>query len=93
MQKLIAFLIALQIIDAVTTYIALKNPKLRESNKLILWLMGRVGLLPALVIFKGALIVLLVLAAAFVPDGVVAALCMFYCWVIWNNVRAIDRTK
>ena len=57
-----------QILDVVSTTLALKKPNIVESNKLLKWLMDRIGIVPALVLLK--VLAVLVVAAIYLllPD-------------------------
>ena len=85
-------LIALQVLDLLTTVVALRNPKLTEGNGLLKPLMDRFGVLPALLGAKGAFIGLLFWVAPLVPVVVLYLLCGFYSWVVWNNLKLIRNT-
>jgi hypothetical protein len=82
-------LIALQVLDLVTTVIALRNPKLTESNGVLKPLMDKFGVLPTLIVLKGAFIALLWWAAPLVPVEVLYLLTAGYCWIVINNVKLI----
>jgi len=85
-------LIPLQVLDLLTTVVALRNPKLTEGNGLLKPLMDRFGVLPALLGAKGAFIGLLFWVAPLVPVVVLYLLCGFYSWVVWNNLKLIRNT-
>lgn len=57
-----------QILDAVSTTLALKKPNVVESNPLLKWLMDRLGIVPALVLSK--IVAVLIVAAIYLllPD-------------------------
>jgi len=86
-------LITLQVLDLVVTVIALRNPKLTEGNNVLKFLMDEFGVLPTLLVLKGAFIGLLFWAAPLVPVEVLYLLCAGYCWVVWNNIRMILNAK
>lgn len=92
-EQISNFLIALQVIDAVTTAIALNNPKLKEGNKFLAWLMSKIGVIPALVVMKAQAIALIAWGHSYVHNWILLALVLFYVWVIWNNLRLIDDHK
>jgi len=69
-------LIGLQVLDLLTTVIALRNPKLTEGNGLLKPLFERFGVLPTLIVVKLAFVGLLWWAAG-------------YCWIVFNNVKLI----
>jgi hypothetical protein len=82
-------LITLQVLDLLTTVVALRNPKLTEGNSLLKPLMDKFGVLPTLLVIKGAFIGLLFWAAPLVLVEVLYLLCAGYCWVVWNNLKLI----
>lgn len=82
-------LITLQVLDLLTTVVALRNPKLTEGNSILKPLMDKFGVPPTLLVLKGAFIGLLFWAAPLVPVEVLYLLCAGYCWVVWNNVKLI----
>jgi len=82
-------LISLQVLDLLTTVVALRNPKLTEGNGLLKSLMDRFGVLPTLLGAKSAFIGLLLWVAPLIPVVVLYLLCGFYAWVIWNNLKLI----
>lgn len=92
-MNVVYFLIALQVSDLATTLVALRNPKLAESNKLLVRLFNVFGVAPTLLGIKTAFIAWLWWAAPIVEAGgygaVLWLLCAFYAWVTWNNLRMI----
>ena len=86
-------LVALQALDAITTVMALRKPGVTESNRLLRWLMGRLGVMPTLLIAKGAFVLLLWLAAPLLPDALLWAIAVGYVWVVANNVRVLSRSR
>ena len=84
---LIAILAALQVADIYTTRrILLAGGK--EMNPTVRWLIGRFGIMPALLMSKAAV---LALAAAFVIPfpWLLGGLCVFYAGIIWYNVKSL----
>ena len=86
-------LIALQVLDLLTTVVALRNPKLTEGNGLLKSLMDKFGVLPTLLGAKGAFIGLLLWVAPLVPVVVLYLLCAGYCWVVYNNLKLIRNSS
>jgi len=86
-------LITLQVLDLLTTVVALRNPKLTEGNSILKPLMDKFGVLPTLLVIKGAFIGLLFWAAPLVPVEVLYIGCAFYCWVVWNNLKLIRNNQ
>jgi len=84
---LIALLAALQAADIYTTRrILLAGGK--EMNPAVRWLIGRFGILPALLMSKAAV---LALAAAFMTPfpWLLGGLCVFYAGIIWYNGKSL----
>jgi len=85
-------LITLQVLDLLTTVVALRNPKLTEGNALLKGLFDRHGVFVVLLLIKGAFIGLLFWAEPLVPVAVLYLLCAGYCWVVFNNIKLIRNT-
>ena len=83
-------LLALQILDLVSTVIALRNPKLAEANGPLAGLMKSIGTLPALMCVKTLAMVLIWHHRADIGVGLIA-LCVLYAVVIVNNIRLIKK--
>lgn len=82
-----------QILDVVSTTLALKKPNVVEKNPALKWLMDRIGVVPALILSK--VIAVLILAAIYLllPDyrlalviGVGATI-PWYGYVIVGNFK------
>lgn len=86
---LVYLLITLQVLDLLTTVVALRKPGLKEGNPYLRWLMDRIGVVPALLVVKGCLIVFLFWAVPLMHIGVVVALCVLYVVVVANNLRLL----
>lgn len=89
---LLALMIALQLGDCVTTWMALRMPGHREGNPFMRALFGVVGVLPGLAIKFAAMVALGLWLFTFtdltapIALGVIDALT---AWVVWNNVHRI----
>ena len=92
MNALILVLI-LQVLDVVTTIVALQREGLVEGNPYIKKLMDKIGVFPALLLIKGVFIAFLLWAYPLVPEPVLWVLAAFYVWVIYNNVKLIRSAK
>ena len=83
----------LQLVDAYTTRTGLKRGGAREGNPLLLRMMNRLGVVPAIVVSKVAMIGLAAAAVAYAPGAVttvsLALACAFYAWIAFNNLRVI----
>lgn len=60
--------VVLQVLDVVSTTLALKKPNIVESNKLLKWLMDRVGIVPALVLSKVVAVLIVAAIYLLLPD-------------------------
>lgn len=86
---MIYLLIALQVLDLLTTVIALRNPKLTEGNGILKPLIDKLGVLPALIVIKGAFIGLIFWAAPQVPVELLYLIAAGYVWVVYSNIKLI----
>ena len=83
-------LIALQVLDLLSTVIALRNPRLSEANGPLAGLMKSIGTLPALMCVKTLAMVLIWHHREDI-GGWLIALCVLYVAVIANNIRLIKK--
>ena len=83
-------LIALQVLDLLSTVIALRNPRLSEANGPLAGLMKSIGTLPALMCIKTLAMVLIWHHREDI-GGWLIALCVLYVAVIANNIRLIKK--
>lgn len=83
-------LIALQVADIITTIIALRGPA-HEANPLLARLMDKIGVVPTLILVKGAAISFFWYYQALLPNPLMWALCAFYVWIVFNNVKVIRK--
>ena len=90
-------LIGLQIADLASTLVALKNPKLREANKVLVWLFGHFGVAPTLIGAKVLFIAFIWWAYPHIVleggEWVLWPLSAFYAYIVFNNVRHIRRVS
>ena len=91
---LFGILVILQIVDGWSTWKALTaSSGVTEANRMIAWLMEKIGLVPALILIKLIFIGSLVPAIAYAPAEIIifplAALTAFYVWVVINNIRRV----
>ena len=78
-------IIALQVLDILTTFYLVRKKGMREANPLLNWAMQRIGFWPALIAFKGVFIVLLLtVPVSYIFEVVILAL---YLAVVANNLR------
>jgi len=88
---LFAVFVGLQVGDVLTTVRALDNGA-TEANKIVQWVMARIGVIPALIVVKvlavGAMLAAVILAPE-LARFVLAALDLLYLAVVINNVRVI----
>lgn len=99
---LFSVLVLLQIADVCTTWHIIHAGIGREANRLLARLIDDIGLLPGLVLPK-VLVMVPAYMSAITPlavrwvdltqTGILAALVLFYVWVVTNNVRVIRRAR
>ena len=90
---LICCLIALQVVDGVTTVVALSRPGAREGNGVMAAIMRRIGVVPTMLLTKGAVSVLVWMYGALVGHWALAILIAVYAVVGVNNVRVIRAVR
>jgi hypothetical protein len=86
MVALFLLFVLLQVADGYTTY-RLLSAGGKELNPLLAYAFDRIGLVPGLVIYKGVCVAgggWLYLSQQW---WIIAALLMFYLWVVWHNVQ------
>jgi hypothetical protein len=88
---LLIFLVILQLADIVTTWLIVSRPGGRELNPVLAALFRAVGLLPGLLIVKGAFVALMIWVTPFLPPAVLALICAGYCWVVWHNLQVLRK--
>jgi hypothetical protein len=86
-------LIVLQVLDLVSTVIALKSANLVEANGLLSPLFARFGTLPVLVIVKGSLIAFLWWGQAYIDPRALWLVSAGYAYVVFNNFKLIRESK
>jgi hypothetical protein len=83
----------LQAGDGWTTWEALRKPGNYEANKAVKWIMARIGVIPALILLKGGITVLMGAAVYYAPSiyltVALAGLCCLYAWIVFNNYKLI----
>ena len=83
-------LLALQALDLTTTYIALKNPNLVESNPLLNPLFKLFGVLPVMLVLKASFAAFLFWQQAGIPVQFLWLLSAGYGYVVVNNIKLIQ---
>ena len=91
---LLAAIAILQGLDIETTYRALtKGQGNYEANKLMAWLMGKLGMLPALLLTKAIMLIMLTGAILWAPSRlltiVLGGIILLYAVVVINNFRRL----
>ncbi|OPY13032.1 MAG: hypothetical protein A4E69_01871 [Syntrophus sp. PtaB.Bin138] len=85
-----AIFIVLTALDVITTIDVIESGKGREANPILKYLIDKLGLKPALILSKTALLILVVLCIFFYLDlwnslGLLTILNAGMGWVVWNN--------
>lgn len=88
---MIAVIIALQVIDVLTTYYLVGKNGFKEANPVVNWLMDKVGFWFALVGLKGIFITLVLTVS--VPYVFKVAILVLYLAVVGNNLRLVYKHK
>ena len=90
MIYLLITFIALQIADGLTTYLVISKGGY-EKNPIVAWGMKQIGLIPALVAYKGLGVAAGATLYHFADHGGgygLGFLTALYCWVVWHNYKA-----
>lgn len=93
MIYLLAAFIALQIADGITTYLVI-NKGGYEKNPIVAWGMKQIGLVPALVAYKGLGIGLGFAFYHYADHGgghVLITLIAFYGWIVYSNAKVYGK--
>ena len=92
-MKTIAFILFIisQLADFYTTYRALNIPDVREGNPLLRILMGKIGIVPALSVFKGFVIIFIGIILWYVDtlavQIAVIVVSLGYGYAVYNNYK------
>ena len=84
-------LVAVQVLDFLTTYFALKDHNASEANGLLKPIMNKIGVVPALVVTKIPTIALFWFYQAQMPIEILWAMCAVGVYVVGNNINVIRR--
>lgn len=88
---LVRILLALQVMDIISTVFALRVPGVREANPLLAPLFKRFGALPVLLVVKFAVCALLWQYRTDLPMWLLLPLCAGYAYVVINNFVIVLR--
>jgi hypothetical protein len=90
---LFALVVVLQGIDAYSTWLILSKPGGKELNKIMSFLMEKIGILPALLLTKGVFCAVLSWVVYFYQTTwmiyLLIAIILGYSWVIWHNAKEV----
>jgi hypothetical protein len=92
-EFILIIFVVLQVLDVLSTYLALKNPSVEERNPLLLWLFSRIGMLQSLILVKAVMISALGIAYYFLPNGRLGIsiglglTSVLYIYVVISNLR------
>lgn len=96
MIKLFYSLIVLQILDMVSTYLAIISGTAEETNPIGIWLFENLGLVPGLMAGKFVVIAVLIGMTYSKPIStaprllVLVLLNIFYAWVVISNLQYVS---
>jgi hypothetical protein len=86
---LFGIVVILQILDAISTYRALKNPIIAERNKLITWIVDQIEIIPTLILTKGLFCIVLFMIVFHITSlwitGILGLVAMAYLIIVANN--------
>ena len=83
----IYILLALQALDVISTVLALRQPNVSEANPFLAPLFKQFGVLPTLIVLKGALAAYVWYAQASIPVELIYIACAGYAYVVVNNFK------
>lgn len=79
----------LQVVDIVTTTLALKTGRAREANPFIRAVMDKLGVIPALVLLKVLMLAPVGYLWVLAPLWLQTTLNLIYLYVVLNNINVI----
>jgi hypothetical protein len=82
---LLATFMLLQWGDGVSTYLCIKSGKGNEANKIVAWGISKIGLVPALIIYKSFAISVAILLIDY--SICLILLNLLYGYVVFNNYK------
>jgi hypothetical protein len=92
---LLVLFIFFQVADILTTWWNLKLKGRVEGNKFVKWIMDKLGVLPALIITKAIVIVMISCAYVYYDSLyltiALGSLCIWYGWVLFHNLKMLKR--
>lgn len=88
---LVRILLVLQVLDIISTVLALRRPGVVEANPLLAPLFKRFGALPVLLVVKSAVCALLWQYRADLPLWLLLPLCAGYAYIVINNFQLHTR--
>ncbi|OGB26186.1 MAG: hypothetical protein A3I66_00605 [Burkholderiales bacterium RIFCSPLOWO2_02_FULL_57_36] len=88
-QILIYIIAALQVGDIVTTYMCITSGKGAEANPVLRRLFDAIGLVPGMVLVKGAFIAGLLVYGPGFPVELLGLCAAAYAWVVVSNARVL----
>ena len=84
-------LIILQVLDLISTVVALRKPNLIEANPVLNYLFSIFGVLPTLLVVKTAFAVVLYVYQDLVMLEAQVLLCALYAYVVFQNFKLIQK--
>lgn len=82
---LLAIFILMQLADGLTTYLCIASDKGKEANKIVEWGIKKIGIIPALIIYKFFAILAGILLINY--PIFLLLLNLFYGYVVFNNFK------
>ncbi len=88
---LFILIVALQVLDGVTTYYAMTKLNAKEANPVARYLMDKIGFIPALVVLKAAVVGIFVVYSY--PLWFYVLVAALYTGIVGNNAYVIYKSK
>lgn len=88
---LVRILLVLQVLDIISTVLALRRPGTVEANPLLAPLFKRFGVLPVLLVAKSVVCALLWQYRADLPLWLLLPMCAGYAYIVINNFQLHTR--
>lgn len=88
-MNLLYAIIGLQALDIISTYLCLTKGKGVEANPFLARVFHKIGLLPGLLLTKGAFIGLLIYVYPMVYVEALYAVAALYVWIAFNNFKIL----
>ena len=90
---LFVLFVVLSAADGYTTWKALQRNGTKEANPVMAWLFDRFGVVPSLVVVKGAAIIVVLVTMGPYSMWVLPEISAFYAYIVWRNYYKVGVSK